>query len=422
MKRSRSGRALNGGWIRNLVQNVVVPAAARAVTQRVFSRSSGTQTRTRRGKRKGRRGTFTQGTYHGKFKKSKKVEYSKFIKGSQGYTTEFGGTSSAKSTVYVGHAAAPYYVLKTSMAAVVIKLYNLAGIYPCSLQEKVQGTLAVAHTGADDIIRWQFTTNDGGAGIQTNEITVPVDGYFEDASRILADAMLPNGRPHKFVNFQLHRNGQLVASINAGNLILELDMKSKMSIQNQTYGASADDDQGDDVTNNPVLGKKYVNPKGSGFMQLQNTGTSQLLNTQLVGARQSGLINLPVASLNIDDQQIYHRPPLPSAFGRAVNACKVRLEPGAIKTSVWNYHKKMHFNTIMDILFPFLTGTTSTEEKQYIRIGKAAMYGFNKLVQTRPDASLSSQPIVIGFEISTSYRARVKAYKTPLPNTNVILT
>lgn len=139
-----------------------------------------------------------------------------------------------------------------------------------------------------------------------------------------------------------------------------LDVKSSLKMQNSTLAEAlgdADDDEADNVASNPIYGKTYMGPG-----QAPRVGSFKFY----LGANRRGCITENNPTFN---------EPLPGQAYKAKYVGKVRIEPGAIKTSVVTLRKSYLLNELLGDL---------TEENHATwakPMGSYRIYHFEKMIE-----------------------------------------
>lgn len=171
------------------------------------------------------------------------------------------------------------------------------------------------------------------------------------------------------------------------------DIKSSLKIQNRTITAVGDDNALD-VNNAPLYGKGYSGTgSGSRFVTPYTNNTT--LGTPPVG-NYLGLIALGAPILVNEGIQ---EPPQPNMFTDCKSYGKVRIEPGAIQTSVLVHRSSSTLDKLWRDLIVSSTVGTSTTALRYRHIGKFRFMALEKMI----NSTLGEPGIQIAYELNIRY-------------------
>lgn len=229
----------------------------------------------------------------------------------------------------------------------------------------------------------------------------------------------------KIVNCIIYcRDLKLVAKCSSG-LVLQ-----NSTVANRDVADENNDDDGH-VTNNPLIGRQYFMNGIMYPMRFMNNNvdmaafqanlTEGLIRQEVQRARVGPPANAQ-SPANWTTQMVntYIKPPPHQSFTNAYNSNRCRIEPGEIRKSFCSSTHKMSIQRWMHVLMPWLR-TGGTEGVYNIKIGKARMYGLERILDDR-----NSEPeITVGYElnmtISTMCFGYSKKYCDPINNVTLLL-
>lgn len=320
----------------------VVKYAAR----RVFKRKAAAKAVTQR--------YHTSGGYHGRFRKGKRGLTPVSIYANKGVllTSEVNGTVSDPDCIYITHVACDTYkLIIESVNALFRKLFEKAGFNVTTLD------MTVSHTALGNASDWtvQLTEQAGQTGIETvntNYVTVAASTVRSVASQFYgtflsysagqtftgSGAAATDSRLYRLILFSQDYNTTLApvfhTSINLYDEMMHLYACSELKIQNRTLAADSSADA-EDVSNNPLVGRTY------GFPGIPKVRSASGYPLNAIPINQG--VQLVRAATISPNNPGWKEPPDPTVFTNCRKSIKVRLEPGAIKSSKIVYRKSMNF-------------------------------------------------------------------------------
>jgi len=285
--------------------------------------------------------------------------------------------------MWIGHNSAPIEKLWLNFWRVIIKkLLDRTGFPVRNFGE------VLAQITPGDVVNISYTVADGVVGSQSYTLTAAdsadtiVVFLFNNVALRLEGivftqiAYLPTTNA---VGTGTDRPG---TKLDLEHAMIDVYCKSSMKIQNRTQNTSIDSEAVDNV---PLYGKIYSG-NGNGVNMLTSTATGTQI--QLLANNANGLITGSEADLAMSE------PPHAWFFPGVSKAGKAHLEPGAIKTNVLTYKRKISINYFRKMIGrQFTLGVT----KAKLPFGKFCFFGFEKMIQT---AAPAVGNITVGLEIN----------------------
>jgi hypothetical protein len=184
-------------------------------------------------------------------------------------------------------------------------------------------------------------------------------------------------------------------------------LTSALVLQNRTLsGGTAAAEQVNNVENNPLRGRMYCT-NGNGFEPIWRDPNDASW-TALIGKVSDGVMlgnqerTLPKKA----------RLPEPSFFRHTKNGAKTLLQPGQIKKDILITRHKMSMERFEEVYQDTISNSqqTSPEATVYCPLGKANLFAFEKVCDTRAgDEAL----IQIGYEHNLIVRSMMYARRPP---------
>jgi hypothetical protein len=342
---------------------------------------------------------FIMGKYSGLFKPTKKVnvnEYAKYgsvkVLEQGGVVASVGGASDTNS-VYIGHSTFWRDEVLLSVGRAVCKL--IARLLKYEVRSFSDVLPFVVSSGKSFRIT-SFPTMISTA-VNSGFVIIPVGTTWNELANsivvTMGNLMTVASDPIVFDRlelFDVSSSAELV--INLRSVTVQMNCKSKMTIQNQTTAAtsSTDAENIDHVESNPINGRRYQASSNGLFQrkQLDNTGSARLF----VGNSDGVKAFVP----DTLEKEIYGKPPSGTQFSNCRRDAHIRLDPGDLKSSFISTYYKVGFNKLFkDLgrhLFDF---ARASNEKVYpVKYHKCEFYGFEKQLNTR----VTEPPVKIGYE------------------------
>jgi hypothetical protein len=342
---------------------------------------------------------MTTGYSSGRFRRaSKKYAKKNWKKQKYGVSLnkETGKIYTAAECIFVGHSTCPAQTVREMMWRAIIKRLAIqAGRYD------ITDLSATLPSGTICEVKWH---NDG---INTPEQNA---GYTFGASNSLedlADWCSSQFRPFndgeneqrfwKFIRLRpsavYNPDGIQEARINLYKCILHFDIKSSFKLQNRSINSATwSNEEADNVDNVPLYGKSYEG-RGSGAI-IKNANKTGLLGADIpnfMADYQHGYIEGGATINNLRE------PPYASDFMYVRKSGKVRMEPGAIKTSTLSSGGRTTFTELQQalgqtesVLYP---GNVPEASKTIQRLGVYRFFGLEKMIDAQ-----ASFPMTIATE------------------------
>ena len=369
----------------------VIDAARNVYSQPVQTSSARART-VRRGKR-----FRTVGRYRGKFKKTRRYKSPKYEAGcivNREVNGVVDNTGFLLNPVVIGHTSCPQGDMCYTVAGAIIKTcLKMIGITSVEWFQQLG----------------QATTFDvyyerAGSEVVTNRTFVNTQSYNDVVAELKAvfEALLVEDNIKK-INFKL---GFDQTEIYMTDYRFHFYCKSVLKLQNRTLASATagnnDADNAMNVTNNPVIGRKY-RVKGPAFVATKVYGPQ---NVNFVSDSTTGVITKDWTGTNGDDLRAMRHPISPSMFRGKVHIRGCRLQPGDIKHDIL----KSQFSFKFFDWFQWFKASTVNYDDTY---GHSNMFWFEKELETLVD-----EPVIsVGYQ--KDYRigcvaTRVLAYSRPV--------
>lgn len=373
--------------------------------------------------------------YKGKFKKPRRAKNTKH---QTSFTTEFGSFLEQGTVIYVGHGIAPERILLSLCYAITRKLFNKVGHQISSMQSNFRGDNAHNWSDAADrqlmLVLCYRTNVQNAMKSDATTLTTALFTYADVADKLRERIeALSTGLQEQFILSAVELrtlNGtgpttyfQPEAIVRTDNAFIKMSCYSEMTVQNQSVGTAATDDQITDVTNNPLQGKLFETSRPGfqlrNWQQVPDTATAGVLDTQnSVGntnnfwpTYQGGAISFnydAAGGLDYSNQikNTLRRPPSASAWAGRVKQSNVNIDPGAIKKTSFTWTGTMSVTTFLNKMAPFLQNHASATIP--FNLGKAQLFSFEKTCKTGQQAE---QELKVGYEIQQTYRCSLFSSK-----------
>lgn len=185
----------------------------------------------------------------------------------------------------------------------------------------------------------------------------------------------------------------------AHQLIVNVNMQSKMKVQNITNADGVDEDNNviNNVGANPLIGYCYYRETSSNTIEyvdrtFPNAATTQATQAVLVADENNGSLLLDSAETSHQDKNLFKPPTDPKVFS-CQKKMKIRLEPGEIFTDTINSHKSMKLNQMIAKAY----GMFVIAQRQKVPIGHTSLIGLEK--ELDPRAATNRSKIRLGVQI-----------------------
>lgn len=420
-------RRLNGtfrptrsaGWrlVKRAVPRIIASAAKAAASRgarKVVSYAKKTATKRRNYVATPRSGLryHTRGRTAPRFKRVSLREspLKKYLQRGVVKVVERGGIVTDANCVYVGHGIGLDEVFRTYCITIFKKLLMLCGRFPVSLDAAIWDDSSLDLAPA--AVRFGYKMTESGASLLYHEFTLSTGLNLRTAGNMLYSAIMNIARGHsssinntfEISNVSMSQkdtvgvNQVIWKTLEMSNLLVDMTFETMLSLQNRTISSAADpaDETAHssfDVANNPVGGYKYVG-RGNGFAP-KFMLTSPV---SLVAQKTTGLITMDPDSMVGGIANNYNRPPPASSFEAVKRFGGVSLQPGSIRTDNLKHSVVMYNKTFWALMKSFVVGEaqlTPITNAPYTKLGKCAMFAFEKHCNTRVD----EPDISIGWEL-----------------------
>lgn len=398
-------------------------AAARYVTKKVTSKSKG---------KKSMNSIMhhDKGTYQGKFKKPLKRNVdtlAKYLKCGVVHNDEIIGTVSDIDCVYLMHQAAdPGRMITYGVYSLVRHLLEKVGHYKIESLDSI-----VSNWGNTDGDGLQFAI----LGYNVQDVTASVSQLYQYNSvsassvrtignQMASDFLLYSQNYNTYSVYKgdiwtkfrlLQRNAGttvfvVVGEIDLRNTTIHYNCKSQLKLQNNSLGSStADEADVGSITANPLQGYLYhfnSMPKSSNvhvkYLEAFHRGDN--VGVMAVGAN-TVLTSAPTA------QNGLRNPPLPKQWKNVKSSSRIRLEPGAIKSSYVVYKKSMNFMKMLTYIH-WNPSAPSTIEYYPVSISPVDMIALEEVI----NFGVNSSTVLTRFECEKTMACYCSSYdsKTPI--------
>lgn len=367
--------------------------------------------------------TNTTGRYVGRLRRGWRKPYVKNLQKGVEYTMENRGTIDDANAVYVGHSIASMIVVKVVARAIVKAIFLKAGIditdfdnvVPMSATNKYR----FFHKYIKDVTSTSTYVTDAYDIVSGNTFNQVADNFVDRWEAAVTDGTPTSEGPWQIMRIVefglLSGTGEpyeaLMARIDGSALYINFDFVSTLQAQNQTLGANGADTNDElttNIENNPLKGKVYKSRKASnGLTTKWKPNTSTPGFTNLIADKDTGLITQTATDLSDD---LYKKPPQGFFFNSTAQA-NCMLQPGQIKHDTIKFSRKMYVDRFMQIFTNAVwrAANQSTPFVQcWVPFGFAHVVGMEKLL----DSGSSEQNIRLGFEVTSTYRAKVDIAKS----------
>lgn len=364
-------------------------------------------------------------------KGTKKVPPYKMLKNGSMFHTERGGIYEVPigNTMYIGHNFEVTDIMRAQIRAIMMVLFNKAGIRITNWDTKINADLRyntgfAANPVFAFVIEYQINQ-----GINTNNSILPIPfnvnsavnnagsgqfsgwtvfGAINYSYRDLAELIYlewfkiigstsgvqSNLRMMK-VHFHMAVSEVPLASVTTVNSRFIHQLKSRLKLLNRTLAGTtavgdADADQADDIAANPLEGVVYDSPKdrsnfhvNAGQRGLVTTSSAWLSGPRLIQANSS---DLPPA---------LRKPPKAYVLSCQKSA-KVKLAPGEIRASYINYTKSISVNDFIAKFRKSVMVPAAATNYVDFEFGKASVFGLETTLNTRTSEAVN---VSVGYEL-----------------------
>lgn len=353
---------------------------------------------------KKKRGSVNTMMSAGKTKMRKIKKKSKKSKAQRnGVVTTFEHNATYSNTgqvAYIGHHTHPIDQVRYEMWVIILKtLINKMNIFPTNRDQ----TLTVLDFSVGDQFEVEFrstptglissTTFSVAAGTTFNNIV----SWAGDVTRSWFTGESGQTTLEKIRFLPSSLTSPAACEVNLSNALITINSKSAMKMQNRTINSTGND-QADDVDNVPLYGKGYLCRGNQGRLF-----TAAGLNETIIASPSSGAISTTSGT----GDGLPEEPPQPGFFRNVRAHGKFHLDPAQVKTSVVSGRFKGFVNTLLNQINGITTGL------KRVSLGTSKFYAIEKMINSTP-----AQPIVISYEINTTFYStmKVKSFQPMKPS------
>lgn len=381
-------------------------------------------------------------------KGTKKVPPYKMLKKGSMSHTERGGIYEVAigNTLYIGHNFEVQDIVRAQMRALLMVLFNKAGIMIGNWDNKINTDLRFNTSFAgnpvfaftveyqnnqgiltnNSILQIPFnvnsTVNNAGSGEYSGLTVWGAQQYsYRDLAELLYlqwyGILKSTAGPQqnlRLMKIHLHMSTAAVpmASLTLENSRFVHQLKSRLKLLNRTLAGTtavgdADADQADDIAANPLQGNVYDSPNDRSNFQLNQgqRGLSLTSSEWLSGPRiiTANSANLPPC---------LRKPPKAFVLSCQKSA-KVALAPGEIRTSYINYSKSIGINEFISRFRKCLIVPDGSTNYVDFEFGKASLFGLECTLNTRTSEATN---ISVGYELEQDINVMfVEVNRIPAP-------
>lgn len=356
---------------------------------------------------------YTVGYFGKRFSRRGRTKSSKFA---VSYKNEVAGTITNANTAYIGHGPAYVTVLRMLCMAIYERLRKKHGspVLDWNDFNEINGQIVVndlngnpAATSSNPVVT-AMGTSDSHSTVVGNMINFFYnkfrDGEPDDTERNY-EALI--------ISLQIFDDDGVVntannaASINLANCMISINFYSYLNLQNSTLGAGVNDDQADDVTNNPVVGRVYTG-RGNGWRwkRVVLNGAGSWAAT---ANRDYGYIHINAAGFGTQLTQTLVRPPDKNMLANVQKVGSARLAPGQMRGDRIRQTVKLSVNTLFyKLKHPLKEKTVGVTSVMLFYMFSYRMFAFEKQMRSGSD-------VAIQYELDQVYRATLHERRATLP-------
>lgn len=330
---------------------------------------------------------------------------------SKGYllNSEIFGRVDDADCVYVGHSTYDLNGLSQVISCSIIrKLFKKAG-FDTDLPD--QELPLFAFNNADGFrVQWERIALNGTI-VTTSYVTVDGDNIRSVASASLLanqirEAMEANdsvnrGDFDRIALYSSDRNGldtnwRLAAELSLKREVLDIYVKSELTVQNRTKSATTGNTSTDSVDNQPLKG--YMYEFTGGVPTMKTMGRNGLNRIPVNGV-------VLVQAVDTNPAPLYREPPVPKTFSNCYKSSYCKLDPGSLKKTVIYSKWRGYFNNLIGGKLKSVTDGISMTYAP----GKAQMLALEERLN-----SGSTNLITVNYEAQRSIGAVLYTTKQPV--------
>lgn len=338
---------------------------------------------------------------------------------------EKGGEFTAAECAYIGHSYAAEQMLWLCAAAMIAKLFRLAGHRIADVKDVIKGTWTTATTVNFARVILQEKTNVNGV-LTATYYNIDNTTTFEtliDQIFLYIRSLTGFDQPTFYcIALQAARNDNVpieydheLSKIDLQTEMISVKWSSTLNIQNRTPGDTSTDLSTESVTANPLLGKSYsFKGQGPSLKYMDNGGAANY--GALLADKDHGTIAFTSQSapLTPAQQATLRRPPGMQTFSNCTGTVRQRMDPGSYKIDKIGGKYYMLLNDFFErINAGYIPNNTNFSQFSY-----AHVFAFDKAVRT---GTGTDNPITIGYEINQYYTSVLKKGKLKKANIQQIV-
>lgn len=347
----------------------------------------------------------------GKVKANKRVKRTKFTKNGRysTYALKNYGVSFSKEIrattvdslyecVALGHNSLPNKMTFQNVCRSLVKMMmSKLNVQIRDFSWTLVGTLGFT---AGDLFRLNYYATAQAAGVTQTDIAIGANSTLEDYSSAwatrLRDITVSSGSTSsiRWDSFEfVPAAGSKFPRVNiciAGMKVI-IKTKSALKIQNQSVG-SVGNDESDDVDNVPLQGK-LLKAKGNNQWHITNRALLEQVDLQniMVGSYFTRSEGTSIVSNDFTNALVsatrISEPPKGHDIRNCVKEGKIRINPGAIQTSILYDYREIYFSQVINLL-AYEQGLTLNLQTYNPKLGQCQVFWLEKVIGSNTNIKL----------------------------------
>jgi hypothetical protein len=358
----------------------------------------------------------TTGKYAGRFSKVRKYRLTlkdKLLKKGYGIVTETKGQCTGQNSVYLGVTTLYLDAVCNAVSVAVLRrLFKKCG-YDIS---DPQANLELSNNSDSSSVNFRLVRKmEDGDGTTTN------DTYDFVAAETLYSLVVNSGFASRIKNYAQGSNTNIcvkvylaravgdawiqLGSLELVNELIDLQMSTKVSIQNRTQAAAGGSDI-DRVDNQPLVGRSYKFESSTPIVNhVGNIGAAPDMTSLFEKwTDNKGGVHL-ISDNSAGFDSVLQKLPSPVYFNNCKKAGGLKLEPGEIKDMYVSNKYTMYFGNFVKKLSWINSPTNSNTRSQ--KVGDCILFGFEE----RMDSG-SAFNITLAYEAQNNVTASCRVGRT----------
>lgn len=326
-------------------------------------------------------------------------------------------SSDSPQALYIGHGVSTEQFWVNVCRAIIRKLFRILGQEVTDWNHSVAANIPSTPFAIQ--IGYSTAVNPSSILLDSTDLPLPVlpatltyngvaDLLYQRFNAILS-ATDNNITIYHVLLFDKSDNLDTVARLDMSNVVLEYKVTSILKIQNAslagTQAGDLEDENRENITRNPLVGKLYYKKtRANGFklqtapLQGQNVWANNVIT---VANRSTGMILWNTQTGNsVDFLLKFKKPPAGHMF--QAQSKPYGISPGSIKEIKWTDTRKIKFHKLIEICKN--TFVDNAGEGIYQTLGKVQMLGLEKKL----NAISNENPIVVHWALEQHYSHVIK--------------